>query len=361
MLDSLRRLSASTGQWLALLLALGLVGCGGSDSGSGDGLGGAIRINGSSTVFPLTEAVAEEFMREHPGVQITVGESGTGGGFAKFLRGETDINDASRPITSAEREKADTEGIGFIEVPVGYDGIAVVAHPDVDWVECLSVRELRSIWAPDSDADTWSDVRDGFPDVPLQLYGPGTASGTYDYFTEAIVGEGGASRSDFSPSEDDNVLVEGIGGTTGALGYFGYAYYTNNADRLTLLSVDPDSLGSGASCTAPSEETIRSGSYTPLARPLFMYVRADALEKDQVRQFVNFYLSEAGTLASAVGYVGLSETAYDLAQQRVERRITGTLFGQEDVRAGADVETVLRNAQSASAAPDSTVASDQTP
>jgi phosphate transport system substrate-binding protein len=315
---------------------------------SNGALTGSIRIDGSSTVFPLTEAVAEEFMRAHPGVRVTVSESGTGGGFAKFLRGETDINDASRPITAAEREEAAARGIQFIELPVGYDGIAVVAHPDVDWVDCLTVGELRRIWQPGSDIDTWQDVRSSFPDRPVQLYGPGTASGTYDYFTEAIVGRSRASRPDFTASEDDNVLVQGVRGTPGALGYFGFAYYENNADDLHLIAIDPDTTGSNADCTAPSASTIQDGSYTPLARPLFTYVRAEAAERPPVRAFVDFYLTHANALASSVGYVGLSGTAYDLAEQRFERRTTGTLFGQERVRAGADVERVLRQA-----APDS--------
>ena len=340
-------------------LSLVLFACSRSEDGSQDGPSGTVRVNGSSTVFPLTEAVAEEFMRSTPGVQITVGESGTGGGFAKFLRGETDINDASRPITPAEREEARKASIQYVEVPVGYDGIAVVTHPDVDWADCLTVEELRRIWAPDSDVTNWSQVRDGFPDEPLELYGPGTASGTYDYFTEAIVGESGASRSDFSPSEDDNVLVRGVQGTKGAMGYFGYAYYANNASGLNLVSIDPDSRGSGTTCTAPSPQTIQTGTYQPLARPLFVYVRADALERPSVRSFMDFYLSEANALAEDVGYVGLSAAAYDLARRRVEAPMTGTVFGKEGVGAGANVEQVLRAATAPStpdAAADSALA-----
>lgn len=334
-----------------------IAGCGGS-SGSTSQLSGSIRIDGSSTVFPLTEAVAEEFMREHPGVRVTVSESGTGGGFSKFLRGETDMNDASRPITPAERQQAAANGIAFIELPVGYDGIAVVAHPDVDWVDCLTIRELRRIWGPDQAVDNWSQVREGFPDQPLPLYGPGTASGTYDYFTEAIIGERGASRSDFTASEDDNVLVRGVRGTPGALGYFGFAYYANNADALHLISIDPDDQGRGASCTAPSDSTIQNGAYMPLARPLFTYVQAEAAERAPVQTFVSFYLNHAGTLAPEVGYVGLAPTTYDLARQRFERRRTGTLFGQDNVRAGDDVEAILRRASSDSLAPGASLAPD---
>jgi phosphate transport system substrate-binding protein len=339
---------------ISLLVAL--AGCGGSASSSDGQLSGSVRIDGSSTVFPLTEAVAEEFMYAHPGVRVTVSESGTGGGFSKFLRGETDINDASRPITPEERDAADERGIAFIELPVGYDGIAVVAHPDVDWVECLTVDELRRIWQPNSDVDTWRDVRSTFPDRSIELYGPGTASGTYDYFTEAIVGRSGASRTDFTASEDDNVLVQGVRGTPGALGYFGFAYYENNADDLRLIAIDPDQPESGTACTAPSDSTIQQGTYTPLARPLFMYVSTDAVDRAPVQAFVDFYLSNAGELASSVGYVGLSPAAYELAYNRFERRTTGTLFGQERIRAGADVERVLR-----SAAPDSVAAAPSSP
>ena len=328
---------------LLVSLLIVLAGCGDSASSS-DGLSGSVRIDGSSTVFPLTEAVAEEFMYAHPGVRVTVSESGTGGGFSKFLRGETDINDASRPITPEERDAADEQGIAFIEVPVGYDGIAVVAHPGVDWIQCLTVDELRRIWQPNSDVDTWRDVRPTFPDRSIELYGPGTASGTYDYFTEAVVGRSGASRTDFTASEDDNVLVQGVRGTPGALGYFGFAYYENNADDLQLIAIDPDQPGSGTACTAPSDSTIQQGTYSPLARPLFTYVRADAADRAPVQAFVNFYLSNAGELARSVGYVGLSPTAYELASDRFERRTTGTLFGQERIRAGADVERVLRSA-----------------
>jgi len=287
---------------------------------------------------------------------VTVSESGTGGGFAKFLRSETDINDASRPITTAEQEAATANGIAFIELPVGYDGIAIVAHPAVDWVDCLTIDELRRIWQPGSDVATWQDVRSAFPDRPIELYGPGTASGTYDYFTEAIVGRSGASRPDFTASEDDNVLVQGVRGTPGALGYFGFAYYENNADDLQLIAVDPDQPASGAACTAPSDSTIQTGAYAPLARPLFTYIRAEAADRAPVQAFVDFYLSNAGDLAPSVGYVGLSPAAYNLAADRFARRTTGTLFGQERIRAGADVERVLRQA-----APDSVVAARSAP
>lgn len=323
------------------LLVAGLLfifaGCGSDDNATR-----SIRIDGSSTTYPLTEAVAEEFMRENPDVRITVGESGTGGGFSKFLRGETDMNDASRPITAGERQQAEDAGIAFIEMPVAYDGIAVTAHQGIDWTDCLTARELQRIWQPDSDVQQWSDVRDGFPDVPVKLYGPGTASGTYDYFTETIVGEGGASRTDFTASEDDNVLVRGVSGTTGALGYFGFAYYENNADRLALMKVDADTLGGGAECIAPSDSTIQTGAYRPLSRPLFVYIRSEAADREAVQQFIRFYMENVSDLAPQVGYVPLSDAAYALNLQRFEGQRTGTLFGRQGVEASADVEAVLR-------------------
>jgi len=337
--------------WIGSLLVIALLaGCGGGDDS--DGLSGSIRIDGSSTVYPLSEAVAEEFLRANPNVSVTVGESGTGAGFSKFLRKEAAINDASRPITRTEREQARENGIEFIEIPVAYDGIAVTVNPGVDFVDCLTVEELRSIWRPDDPVNNWSEVRDGFPDQEISLYGPGTASGTYDYFTEAIVGESGASRSDFTSSEDDNVLVRGVSGTPSALGYFGYAYYKNNADNLRRIALDPDSLGSGASCTAPTDSTIQNGSYRPLSRPLFMYIRADVADQEVIQQYLDFYMENADELAAAVGYVPLSEEAYDLARQRFQDRVTGTLFGQDDVSAGARVEDVLRRRADASTASD---------
>jgi phosphate transport system substrate-binding protein len=332
---------------LVLVLAFAFVGCGGGSTKT-------VSIDGSSTVFPLTEAVAEEFMKDAQGARVNVGASGTGGGFSKFLRGGTAINDASRPIAQNELEKAKKAGIEIIEIPVAYDGVAIVAHPENDWVDCLTVGELEQIWAPKSSVNRWSQIRDDFPDRPLDLYGPGTASGTYDYFTEAIVGEGGASRSDFTASEDDNVLVQGIKGTETSLGYFGMAYYENNKQDLKALAIDPDERNSGASCVKPSAETVKDGSYRPLSRPLFIYVNKAKITPT-VERFVEFYLDNAGELASDVGYVAMPDDAYELARQRFENRTTGTVFGAEGVDAtGTQVETMLRNAVGDSTATDTT-------
>lgn len=322
------------------MLSVGLAGCGG-------GSGGSVSVDGSSTVFPLTEAVAEEFMRANQGTRVNVGVSGTGGGFSKFLRGETAVNNASRPISPDEIEKAEENGIEFIELPVAYDGVAVTVHPSNDWVDCLSVEELQEIWGPDSEVDNWNQVRDDFPDREIDLYGPGTASGTYDYFTEAVNGEAGASRSDFTSSEDDNVLVRGIRGTEAALGYFGLAYYENNVEELKVLGIDPDERGSGDSCVTPSAETVQDGSYRPLSRPLFVYVNTDKLD-EATEAFLNFYIENAGELAPDVGYVAMPDTAYRLVQQRFENRTSGTVFGDEDVETtGQRVEDILRNATAA--------------
>lgn len=330
-----------------LVFPLALTGCGGSSTQS-------VNIDGSSTVFPLTEAVAEEFMKANPQARVTVGASGTGGGFSKFLRGETAINDASRPIAPNELKKAEENGIDIIEIPVAYDGIAVVVHPDNDWVDCLTAGELQEIWEPNSSIDRWSQIRDEFPDREIELFGPGTASGTYDYFTEAVVGESGASRSDYTGSEDDNVLVQGIKGTEPSLGYFGLAYYENNEEDLKAVSIDPDEPNSGASCVAPRAETVKNGEYRPLSRPLFIYVNTAKITP-AVESFVEFYLENADELAPDVGYVGMPEKAYDLALQRFQNRTTGTVFGAEGVDAtGTRVEEMLRNASDSAASADTT-------
>lgn len=330
-----------------LLVTVSLLGCGGSSTES-------VSVDGSSTVFPLTESVAEEFMTENTSARVHVGASGTGGGFSKFLRGETAINDASRPIAPNEIEKAEANDIEFIEIPVAYDGVAIVVHPENDWADCLTVDELRQIWEPNSSVDRWNQIRDTFPDREIDLYAPGTASGTYDYFTEAIMGESGASRSDFTGSEDDNVLVQGIKGTTSSLGYFGLAYYENNADDLKVLGIDPDERDGGASCVEPGAETVQDGTYRPLSRPLFIYVNTDKLTP-AVEAFVEFYLQNAGDLASDVGYVSMPNEAYDLALERFRNRTTGTVFGAEGVDVtGTQVEKILRSSK------DSTVAADTT-
>ena len=282
-----------------------------------------VRVDGSSTVYPISLAVAEEFSIENADASVSVAFSGTGGGFSKFCAGETQISDASRIIRQSEIDDCEAAGIGFVEIPVAFDALTVVVHPDNDWATCMTVAELNAVWAPDSTVTTWADVRPGWPDDDLVLYAPGVDSGTFDYFTEAINGEGGLSRTDFFPSEDDNVLVTGVEGDRNALGYFGYAYYLEESDRLNAVRIDD-----GSGCVEPSTATIESGSYTPLARPLFIYVSIPAADGNPVVQdFVEYYLSEdAREFIADTGYALLDDLAYELALERFNARSTGSLF-----------------------------------
>ena len=287
--------------------ALVLAACGGGSSSdsssSGDaGLSGAVRIDGSSTVYPLTALAAEDFMFENPDVQVTVGSSGTGGGFEKFCRGETDANDASRAIKDDEASACAASGIDFAQLQVAVDALTVVINKENTWATCLTVEELATIWAPGSTVNNWNQVRADFPDVPLQLFGAGTDSGTFDYFTDAINGEEGASRTDFTPTEDDNVTVQGVSGSQGGLGYFGFTYFEENADKLTAVQID-----SGAGCVAPSVETAQDGTYTPLSRPLFIYPSKQALAKPEVKAFFDFYVANDATIAADALFIPLNE------------------------------------------------------
>ena len=268
-------------------------------------LSGTIQIDGSSTVFPVTQAVAEEFRKEQPGVQVNVGVSGTGGGFKRFTVGETDISNASRPIKDSEAEAAAANGIEFIEMRVGTDGLSVMVNPSNDFVDCLSVEELNEIWKPGSSINNWQDVRAGFPDQRLRLYGPDTDSGTFDYFTEEVNGEAQVSRADYTASADDNVLVQGIAGDRGSLGYFGYAYYQENQDSLKIVAID-----NGDGCITPEPSTIEDGSYTPLSRPLFIYVNVKSLEKPEVKAFVTYYMDHGYQLTGEEGYVPVDRSVY---------------------------------------------------
>ena len=313
-----------------------VVGCGEGSADTGSGaLSGTVAVDGSSTVFPITEAVAEEFRAVQPRVRITVGVSGTGGGFKKFVLGETDINDASRIIKSSEMETCEANAIGFIELPVAFDGISVLVNPANDFVDFLTVEELRKIWQPGSTVKSWADVRKGWPAEPITLYGPGTDSGTFDYFTDAINGKEGACRPDFTASEDDNVLVRGIAGDTHALGFFGYAYYAENRSKLRAVPIE---AGNGP--VAPSEKTINDGTYAPLSRPIFIYVSSAAADRPEVEAFVRFYLNNAATLSKEVGYVPLPAAVYELALERFEKRTVGSALSGQDK--SADLETLLK-------------------
>lgn len=298
---------------------------------------GWIKIDGSSTVYPVTEAVAEEFQKQNPKAKVTVGISGTGGGFKKFVAGETDISNASRPILEVEMKKAKENKIEFIELPVAFDGLSVVVHPENDWCDALTVQELKRIWEPGSKVAKWSDIRPGWPNLPLKLFGPGTDSGTFDYFTEVIVGKLKSSRGDYTASEDDNVLVQGVSTEKGALGYFGYAYYEENKDKLKLVAVD-----GGNGPVRPSLETVASGAYSPLSRPIYIYVNAASAARREVEAFVRFYLTNAPTLVKEVGYIPFRKELYELCLARFEKKILGTMY--KDAKPGATVEELLRGA-----------------
>ena len=299
---------------LVLALPLLVAACGDDDSGGGgaSGLSGSISIDGSSTVGPLSEAAAELFREENPDVRITVGISGTGGGFEKFCAGETDISDASRPIEPDEEEACSKEGVTFEEVQVANDGIAVVVNPENDWAECLTTAEMKKIWEPGSDVNNWNQVKGDFPDESMKLFGAGTDSGTFDYFTEAINGEEGATRKDYSPSEDDNVTVQGVSGGTGNLGYFGLSYAIANEGKVKTVQVD-----GGDGCVTPSTETVQDGSYQPLSRPLFIYPSAQALQEEVVREFVQFYVDNYEAIAEQAQFVPLTSEQAQEAKDKV--------------------------------------------
>ncbi|GAB4157009.1 MAG: PstS family phosphate ABC transporter substrate-binding protein [Cyanobacteria bacterium J069] len=295
-----------------------------------------IKIDGSSTVFPITEAMAEEFMKINRGINITVGISGTGGGFSKFCAGETDISNASRPIKQSEIDKCKAAGINYIELPVAFDALTVVVNPRNTWSPSLTTAELKKIWEPGSTVNSWNQVRTGFPNRPLVLYGAGTDSGTFDYFTEAINGKSGDSRSDYTASEDDNVLVQGVSQDENALGYFGYAYYEENQRRLKAVAIDN---GSGTA-VAPSRAAVENNTYTPLSRPIFIYVTETAAQRPEVRQFVSFYLSSP-QLVDEVGYIRLPQEGYTLAREVLERNQLGTRFANRET-VGVSIQELLR-------------------
>ncbi|HEV2292954.1 MAG TPA: PstS family phosphate ABC transporter substrate-binding protein [Tepidisphaeraceae bacterium] len=288
-----------------------------------------IRIDGSSTVFPVTEAVAEEFQKANRETKVTVGISGTGGGFKKFTRGEIDIADASRPISAKEMADAKAAGVEFIELPIAFDALTVMVNPKNNWVKELTVEDLKKIWSPDAQGKItrWNQIRSEWPDAEMKLYGAGSDSGTFDYFTEAIVGKAKSSRGDYTASEDDNVLVQGIANDRNALGYFGYAYYAENQDKLKAVPV----VNNEGKPVAPSPEAVKDGSYNPLSRPVFIYVNKRSLvQKPEVKRFVDFYIANAPELVKEVKYVPLPDEVYKMAQQRVNGLKTGTAFGGKD-------------------------------
>ncbi len=290
---------------LITAVTLSLASCGNNKK---DNSNSSINIDGSSTVYPVTEAIAEEYRAVDRDVDVTIGVSGTGGGFQKFGRGETDISNASRPIKEDEKKIAEQNNIDFVELEVAYDGLAVVVNPENDWVDCFTVEQLKKIWEPGAQGKIthWNQINPEWPNEEIHLFGPGVASGTFDYFTEAIVGESGSSRGDYTASEDDNVLVQGVSGDKYGLGFFGLAYYEENSDKLRMVAVD-----GGEGCVEPSTETVSDGSYAPLSRPLFVYVNSSSVQNNpKVVEFMNFYLDEAPNLLKDVGYVPLTTEEY---------------------------------------------------
>ncbi len=306
---------------MAAVIALGLAACS-SDSGTttdstsgGSDLSGAVRIDGSSTVAPLSTIAAELFQEANSGVQVTVGTSGTGGGFEKFCNGETDISDASRPIEDDEAAACEAGGITYEEFTVALDALTVVVNKENTWATCLTTDQLKAIWEPDSQVNNWNQIDPAFPDEKLVLFGPGTDSGTFDYFTDAINGEEGASRTDFSPSEDDNVIVQGVQGSPGGMGYFGFSYYEENADSLTAVQID-----NGSGCVSPSPEAAQDGTYAPLSRPLFIYPSGQALDQAQVLAFVEYYVQNNQQIAEEALFIPLN------AEQQAELEASFAAF-----------------------------------
>lgn len=334
---------------LTLSVSVFLTGCGGSQTKEGGdstkNLTGSVTIDGSSTVYPISEAVAEEFaIQVSDKVKVKVSESGTGGGFKKFARKEIDISNASRTIKKSEDTACKANGFEYIELPVAYDGLAVVVHPSNTWVDKLTVAELKKLWEPAAQGKItkWSQIRAGWPDSEIKLYGAGTASGTFDYFTEAIVGEAKASRGDYSPNENDNVLVQGVAGDKGALGYFGLYYYMANQDKLKVVPIDDENEENGKGGILPSEETVMNGTYQPLSRPLLIYVNNESAKRPEIDAFVTFYLNNAPQLVKDSKYIPLQNQQYDLVKERFKSRKTGSIFLNLETTVGIKLEELLK-------------------
>ena len=302
-----------------------------------------IEIDGSSTVYPITEAIAEEFNHKYPDAKVTIGISGTGGGFNKLIRDEISIADASRPVSPKETQELKAAGVEFIELPIAYDGLVVTVNPKNSFVDYLTVDELKKIWVPEAQGKItkWSQVRAGWPDKEIHLYGPGTASGTFDYFTEAIVGKAKASRGDYTASEDDNVLVQGVSMDVAALGFFGLEYYLQNKEKLKLVPIDDNNTSNGEGAITPSRETVKNGTYQPLSRPLFLYINKGNLGNKSLGDFINFYLDNAPILVPDVGYIPLTDATYSLVKKRFKAQKTGSAFAGKSI-VGIKMEDLLK-------------------
>lgn len=312
--------------WCTLGVSIALTGLTAIAAPSIAGAQNIIKIDGSSTVFPIAEAVAEEFQISRRGkVRVTVGIAGTGGGFKRFCRGESDISNASRPIMKEEMDACRKAGVKYMELPVAFDALTVVVHPSNSWVKTLTVADLRKMWEPSAQGrvTTWKQVRPEWPSEPLMLFGPGADSGTFDYFTEAVTGKSKSSRGDFTASEDDNVLVQGVENNKSALGYFGYAYYIAHKERLRAVPI----VNAKGDAVRPSLDAVIDGSYEPLSRPLFIYVSEASAQRPEIREFIQFYLGEGAELVKEVGYVPLPAQAYQVALKHFKDRKLGTVFG----------------------------------
>lgn len=321
---------------LGLIALFASLGCSSAVSQNNQ-LRGRIDIDGSSTVYPISEAAAAEFNKRYPNVTINVGVSGTGGGFKRFTVGDTDISDASRPIKDSELAAARKNGISFFEIPVAYDGLTLVVHKSNDWVDSLTLEEIRKIFTTDGNAKTWAQVREGWPNTEIKIFAPGTDSGTFDYFKEVVAGKKGSLRDDMSTSEDDNVLVTGVSGSPTAIGFFGVAYYEENKDKLKSVPVVNPQLSQAVS---PTAETIENGTYAPFSRPLFIYINKKSFDSPHVRSFAGYYLQNAAKLAPKTGYVALPRSVYMEAIKRCAQSKTGTHYLTKDMekRSGAVTE-----------------------
>lgn len=310
---------------------------------------GTIKVDGSSTVYPITEAVAEDFGKANPNVKVTVGISGTGGGFKKFCAGETAVTNASRPIKQSEIEACQKAGVDYVEIPVAYDALSIIVNKNNTWASDITVAELKKLWEPEAQGKItkWNQIRASWPDKPIKLFGPGTDSGTYDYFTEAIMGKEDLSRGDYTSSEDDNVIVQGVSRDPNALGFLGLAYYEENASKLKALPVNDGNDANGAGAILPNTATVLDGSYTPLARPLFIYAQAKELGRPEVKGFVDYFLKEGKTLSEEVGYVSLPGNLYEIAQRRVDSRLAGSVFSGHGAKAGVSLAKLYEDAEKA--------------
>ena len=299
-----------------------------------------VKIDGSSTVYPVTEAVAEEFQKANKGLKVTVGVSGTGGGFKKFCRAETDISNASRPISASEMADCKTAGVEYFELPVAFDALTVVINPKNAWLKQATVAELKKMWEPAAQGKImrWNQINPAWPDQPIKLFGAGSDSGTFDYFTEAIVGKSKSSRGDFTASEDDNVLVQGVAGDVNSIGYFGFAYYAENTGKLKALPIVEKE---GKPAVSPSAETVIAGTYQPLARPIFIYINAKSMAKPEVKKFVDFYMTQGAKMAKEVKYVPLPANIYTSNLKHIADNKKGTIFGGKN-EVGISIEELVK-------------------